>query len=80
MELILNDFSIDGQFATIDEFETYFIHQLNPVMQVIIEQNIPFYKRMDTFSRLLTDKISIANYIQTANNPVSTMIKKNLSI
>ena len=78
MELILNDFSIDGQFATIDEFETYFIHQLNPVMQVIIEQNIPFYKRMDTFSRLLTDKISIANYIQTANNPVSTMIKKNL--
>ena len=78
MELILNDFSIDGQFATIDEFETYFIHQLNPVMKVIIEQNIPFYKRMDTFSRLLTDKISIANYIQTANNPVSTMIKKNL--
>lgn len=78
MELILNDFSIDGQFATIDEFETYFIQQLNPVMQVIIEQNIPFYKRMDTFSRLLTDKISIANYIQTANNPVSTMIKKNL--
>ena len=43
MELILNDFSIDGQFATIDEFETYFIQQLNPVMLVINEQYIAFY-------------------------------------
>lgn len=78
MELILNDFSIDGQFATIDEFETYFIHQLNPVMEVVIEQNIPFCKRMDTFSRMLTDKISIVNYIRKANNSISTMIKNNL--
>ena len=57
MELILNDYSIAGQFETLDSFETYFINQLDPAMQIAIKRKIPFYKRMDTFSRLLTKAI-----------------------
>lgn len=78
MELILNDYSIAGQFETLDSFETYFINQLDPAMQIVIERKIPFYKRMDTFSRLLTDNISVNDYIRAVNNPVATRIKVNL--
>lgn len=78
MELILNDYSIAGQFETLDSFETYFINQLDPVMQIAIKRKIPFYKRMDTFSRLLTKKESIDDYIRAINNPVASRIKVNL--
>lgn len=78
MELILNDYSIAGQFETLDSFETYFINQLDPAMQIAIKRKIPFYKRMDTFSRLLTKKESIDDYIRAINNPVASRIKVNL--
>ncbi len=78
MELILNDFSIAGQFEAIGDFEEYFIKQLNPVMQMVLERKIPFYKRTDTYSRRLTKDVSITDYIRTANNPVATLMKADL--
>ena len=44
MELILNEFSLDGQFQGTDEFIDYIRDVLAPLFDIIIENEIPFLK------------------------------------
>lgn len=44
MELFLNEFSLDGQFQSVDEFADYVREVLAPLFDVIIENETPFLK------------------------------------
>lgn len=76
MELILNDYAICGQFKEISDFEEYFIYNLNPVLDVMLDKQMPLYKKSDTFSRLLTSEISLDDYLRRRNDTVATLIKQ----
>ena len=79
MELILNDLSLYGQFASIDDFEDYFIEYLNKPVNLIISQKIPLLKRQDSYSRQITKDITMYTYFKkSSNRTVATIIKKQI--
>ena len=45
MELILNELSFDGQFSSQDEFIQYVLDSLMPLLDVVIENEIPLLKK-----------------------------------
>ena len=47
MDVIFNDFSLDGQFASIEEFEEYFVKTFYLLLHAIVSRKIPFYKKTD---------------------------------
>ena len=77
MELILNDLSICGQFPAIDDFEEYFLKYMKHIIYLLIEEQIPLYKKSDTYSRMITADTSLEKYLrESANQSVATMIKR----
>lgn len=77
MELILNDLSLYGQFPSVEDFEAYFLEYLYQVIHLIIEEQIPLYKKSDTYSRMITQNISLVKYLrESSNQPVATLLKK----
>ena len=79
MELILNDLSLHGQFAELDDFEDYFIEYLNKPIDFIIDQRIPLLKKQDTFNRKITKDTTMYTYFREASNrTVATIIKKKI--
>ena len=77
MEVIVNDLSLNGQFPDIDDFEDYYFDYLNQVIQLIINEKIPLYKKSDTYSRMITQNISLTQYLhESSNQTVATLIKK----
>lgn len=77
MELILNDLSLRGQFACIDDFEDYYVDYLRSVIDFIKKEQIPFYKKSDTYNRMIVKDVSLERYLREASNQsVATMIKK----
>lgn len=63
MELILNDFSMHGQFDTEETFEDYFLKELKDVLDMVADRKVLFYKRMDTFARFITKDMTYAAYL-----------------
>ena len=47
MEVIVNDFSLTGQFQSCDEFIDYMLDELCPILDLIIEKQIPFLNKQD---------------------------------
>ena len=50
MELILNELSFDGQFSSQDEFIQYVLDSLMPLLDVVIENEIPTVKKVGSIS------------------------------
>lgn len=78
MEMILNDFSIDGQFCDEEQFEDYCVRYLIDVFKCLEDLLIPLYKRMDTYNRKITPDTTLFEFIRQANNPVASNIKSFL--
>lgn len=79
MELIMNDFSLRGQFAEIDDFEDYFIEYLDGLLNIIIDKKITLLKKSDTYSRKITEDITMAEYLKKSfNRSVATRIKQKI--
>lgn len=79
MELILNDLSLQGQFAELDDFEDYFIENLLKLINYIIDRKIPLFKKSDTYSRHITNDITLEQYLRESyNRPVAALIKEKI--
>lgn len=77
MELIFNDLSLHGQFLTIDDFEDYYVECLKKILDLIVDRKIPVYKKMDTYSRLITNGVTLEKYLkESSNRTVATLLKK----
>lgn len=76
MELILNDFSICGQFADMDAVDDYIIGTLKKVFDIITEKKIAVSKKTDTFARHLTKTMTVSDYLKMSNHPAATLIKR----
>lgn len=57
MDLIFNDFSLDGQYSTVQEFLECLNKNIIPILEVAKRKKIPLYKSYDTYSRkVISDK------------------------
>lgn len=79
MEVILNDFSVAGQFASCDEFTDYILDEMTTVLDCMIEKRIPFLKRQDFYSCRITEALSLNDILLRANDPAIAAIRKYIS-
>lgn len=77
MEIILNDFSLDGQFKSLDnDFLEYFRWDLLPVLDIANKKELRFLKRTDFYSRKITQSESVHDLLKQSNNPIATLWKR----
>lgn len=78
MELILNEFSLDGQFQGIEDFSDYIRDVLAPLLEIVIENKIIFLKKSDIYSVAVTGDLSLNDFMVMANEPAITVLKRYL--
>lgn len=78
MELILNEFSLDGQFFGIEDFSDYIRDILAPLLDIIIENKITFLKKSDIYRSAVTDTLALYDFMNMANEPAISMLKRYL--
>lgn len=76
MEIILNDNSLDGQFASLEDFEEYFLSDMRPILEGMEKQHINLQKKTDTYARYITKEITLNSYLRRANRTAATIMKK----
>lgn len=67
MELILNEFSLDGQFKGIDDFADYIRDVLAPLLDIVIENKMTFLKKSDIYDCAVTEDLSLNDLMMMAN-------------
>ena len=75
MELILNEFSLDGQFPGIDDFADYIRDVLAPLLDVVVENKITFLKRSNFYEAAVTADLSLNDLMIMANEPAIALLK-----
>ena len=58
MELILNDFSLDGQFEGVEDFANYIRDILAPLLDIIVDNEMVFLKKSDFYGTAVTADLS----------------------
>lgn len=76
MELILNELSFDGQFQSKDAFSDYVLDILIPVLDAVIENEIPLLKKSDIYSRQITRGETMQDLLEAANEPSMSLLKR----
>lgn len=76
MELILNDFSLDGQFKGVEDFANYIRDILAPLLDVIIDNEIVFLKKSDFYGAAVTADLSLHDLMLMANEPTISLLKQ----
>lgn len=79
MELILNEFSLNGQFDSEEEFAYYIIDILIPVLKVIEEKRIPLLRKSTMYNCQVTKEQQLQDFLKRANDPVISVLKKYIS-
>lgn len=79
MEVILNEFSVVGQFASCDDFTDYMLDEMGEILDCMIEKKIPFLKRQDFYSSRITEELSLNDILLRANDPAVAAIRKYIS-
>ena len=75
MELILNELSFDGQFSSQDEFIQYVLDSLMPLLDVVIENEIPLLKKSDLYQYMITCDSTLQDLLMRTNDPSMTLLK-----
>lgn len=79
MDIILNETSFKGQFKTLEDFAEYFVKEVNPMLDIIIEKNILMYKKSDMYSMKITKDKSIGDIFRISNNTPITILKGKIA-
>lgn len=79
MELILNEFSLNGQFDSEEEFAGYIIDILIPVLKIIEEKRIPLLRKSTMYNCQVTKEQQLQDLLKRANDPVLGVLKKYIS-
>ena len=76
MELILNDFSLDGQFKGVEDFADYIRDVLAPLLDVIVENQMKLLKKSDFYNAAVTAELSLNDLMMMANEPAISLLKR----
>lgn len=76
MEVIWNEFSLDGQFESLEgDFLEYFKSELRPILDTASENEIRIFKKNDFYDCKITKDISIFGLLKQINSPIATLLK-----
>lgn len=78
MELILNEFSLDGQFQSLDDFADYVRDILAPFLDIVVENQIPLLKKSDFYALLVMEGVSLNDLLFMSNEPAISVFKSYL--
>lgn len=78
MELILNELSFDGQFQTREEFISYVLDVLIPMMNIIIEKEIPLLKKSDIYNMRISGENTLQDFLIMTNEPAMSLLKSSI--
>ena len=79
MTVVFNDFSLNGQFKTNDDFSEYVRSVLLNVLEIMNDRSIPLLSSYSTYSCLVTGKTTLYDLLSGKfNDPVFTVLKKEL--
>lgn len=65
MEIVLNDYSIDGQFRNVDELMDSLATSVLPILNILNKCNINILKAYDTWNRKLTPTVTMRDVISS---------------
>ncbi|WP_185738772.1 type II toxin-antitoxin system RelE/ParE family toxin [Clostridium carnis] len=79
MDIILNDFSLDGQFVNEQDFADSVNENTLPMLKEIVKMDFPIYKNYSSYKDYVTTDLMFSDILKTANNPDITLLKKYLA-
>ena len=77
MEVILNDYSINGQFSY-ETFNLYMTNDVLPVMRMLDEYSVELLKSYDIYDKKITDNMSLQDYVHKKGDPIVDRFKSYL--
>jgi phage-related protein len=75
MEIIVNDFSLNGQFESSDDFADYMTKQLVPVLDMVMEKQIAIFANREFYSCMITKDVSLYELLVQTGDPVLSVIR-----
>lgn len=78
MDILLNEYSLDGQFNSVDDFREYMIDTLYPVLQHIIKFQFPFLKKQSIYDYKVVQNLTLNDmFKQFKSNDTAITLLKN---
>lgn len=75
MEIVLNDYSLNGQFETTEDFVLWIYVEWIKMFDYLLEHRIPIYKKSDFYSKKITNEKTVFDLLQTTGDPLVTKIR-----
>lgn len=75
MEIVLNDYSLNGQFETTEDFILWVHEEWIRMFAYLLEHKISIYKKSDFYAKSITDKETLYDLLQRRGDPLVTKIK-----
>lgn len=75
MDIVLNDYSFNGQFTTTDEFALWIHSEWIQMFDYFLERKIALYKKSDFYSRNITKDKTLNDLLQISGDPIISKIK-----
>ena len=79
MEMILNEYSLEGQFRDTDEFVFCVNDELRMIMDYLLEKRIPLLKKCDFYERRITKDMNLAQILRITGDPLIQQIRSYIS-
>lgn len=79
MSIIMNDFSLDGQFNDMDEFLDSILDITIPILDIIELLGVQVLSSYNMYNLNITDSIKLIDVLSQANIPEITKFKRKLS-
>lgn len=75
MEIVLNDYSLSGQFETIEDFAMCIHEEYLKMFDYIVKNRIELYKKSDFYSRYITKNETISDLFRITGDPIVTKMR-----
>lgn len=75
MDIVLNDYSLNGQFETTEEFMLWVHDEWMKMFDYLLKHKISLYKKSDFYSKHITKEETLFDLLQIAGDPLVSKIK-----
>lgn len=75
MDIVLNDYSFNGQFETTEDFVLWIHEEWMKIFDYLVENKISVYKRSDFYSRKITSEETLGDLLKKTGDPLVSKIR-----
>ncbi len=78
MDIVFNDYSLDGQFNAVEEFLLWMNKEWRKLFDYLKEHNIALYKKSDFYLRRITKDTSVQDLLRITGDPLVTKLRTDI--